>query len=60
MSLNLGTEVFLPRDTSQTNYYPPKNGSYAINVKCVYGKARTWGQFDGSVRSSTTNGVPDL
>jgi len=42
------------------SYYPANNSSYAINPTCVHGKAHSWGQFDGSVRSSTTNGVPDL
>jgi len=59
ISLDL-TWVSLPWGTSQSNYYPANNSSYAINVTCVHGKARTFGQFDGSVRSSSTNGVPDL
>jgi len=42
------------------SYYPANNNSYAINKTPVHGKVHTWGQFDGSVRSSTTNGIPDL
>ena len=54
------TWVSLPWGTSKSSYYPANNSSYAINTTGVHGKARTFGQFDGSVRSSSTNGIPDL
>jgi prepilin-type N-terminal cleavage/methylation domain-containing protein len=60
ISLDLGDGKVLPRGTSVANYYPANNAGYAINPTSPHGKPRTWGQFDGSVRSSTTNGVPDL
>ena len=60
ISLDQGTWVSLPSGVNPSSYYPANASGYAINPTCVHGKARTWGQFDGSVRSSTTNGLPDL
>ena len=63
ISLDLGTggvNGSLPSGANPNNYYPANASGYAINSACVHGKARTWGQFDGSVRSSSTNGIPDL
>jgi len=59
ISLDL-TWVSLPWGTSQNSYYPANNSSYAINISPIHGKVHTWGQFDGSVRAVSTNGVPDL
>ena len=60
ISLDLGTWVSLPSGVNPSSYYPANSSGYAINEKGVHGKARSWGQFDGSVRASSTNGVPDL
>ena len=60
ISLDLGSWGVLPWGPSAASYYPANNNSYAINPTSPHGKSRTWGQFDGSVRTSTTNGVPGL
>jgi len=60
ISLDQGTWVSLPSGVNPSSYYPANASGYAINAKCVHGKAHTWGQFDGSVRAVSTNGIPDL
>ena len=62
ISLDLGTWVSLPSGVNASSYYPANTGQFAypINATCPHGKTRAWGQFDGSVRAVSTNGIPDL